>query len=431
MITIKCPFSASTDDLVMIKSLQQIQSPIVRSAYKQAKIKKQKDIRALLTDRFENTDAWLLQSAIISGMAMASADTELKVKTRIFGGKNNLRRRNKDLITNEQWKELRILPLYLVGEANQKGNRKFNFNDDIITFKPNKDTRIPLELPNLRKNYQKLLSAAFILANEKKLPITITMTTENICFSFDEYIVKQYLKGKSVDKPTKIKPKQEKDHSSIKHRYAGIDMNPNYIGISIFDADNLIETKMFSFKDLTGKNTSANKLLHETREVGHSIGQWLEYNRVDYVFIEQLNFAPGSQNKGKNLNRLCINQWKRNELKKILVKYFKLYEINAAYTSTIGNIMERELPDPIAASTAIAKRGYRVVLLKNKQFYPALPSRSYVEDLWKETVIPEYKDWIELHDWVVKKSGLKYRVPIPDIGMFRIYASSSSNIGVI
>jgi len=364
-------------------------------------------------------------------MGMAAADQELGVPTRVFGGKNNLRRRNLQLISKEEWRELRILPLYLTGEAPQRGNRKFNFNDDIITFKPNKDTKIPLELPNLRKNYQKLLSGAFILANDKKLAITITMTSEYICFSFDEYIVKQYLKGKPVVKPTKIKPKQVKDHMPIKDRYAGIDMNPNYIGVSIYDADVLVGTKMFSFKELTDKDSSAAKLLHETREVGHSIGKWLTYNQVDKLFIEELNFAQGSRNKGKDLNRLCINQWKRSSLTAILVKYFKLYEVNAAYTSTIGNIMERELPDPIAASSAIAKRGYRISILKNSQFYPALPSRAYMEDLWKETDIPEYKDWKELHNWVVKTSGLKYRVPIPSTGMFRIYASSASCVGVI
>jgi hypothetical protein len=112
-----------------------------------------------------------------------------------------------------------------------------------------------------------------------------------------------------------------------------------------------------------------------------------------------------------------------------LSKYFKIYEINAAYTSTIGNILHPELPDPIAASTAIAKRGYRVVILKNKQFYPALPKTEYLKDLWKETEIPAFLDWKELHSWV-KKSGMKYRVPIP-IGMFRVFASPSSLVGVI
>ena len=96
----------------------------------------------------------------------------------------------------------------------------------------------------------------------------------------------------------------------------------------------------------------------------------------------------------------------------------------------IGNILHPELPDPIAASTAIAERGYRVVILKNKQFYPAIPKTSYLKDLWKETKIPVFMDWKELHSWV-KKSGMKYRVPIPAIGMFRVFASPSSHVGVI
>jgi hypothetical protein len=85
---------------------------------------------------------------------------------------------------------------------------------------------------------------------------------------------------------------------------------------------------------------------------------------------------------------------------------------------------------PIAASTEIAQRGYRLVILKNKQFYPKLPAVSYLEDLWKETKIPLVETWKEQHSWV-KNSKLKYRVPVPDESVFRIFQSPASLVGVL
>jgi hypothetical protein len=42
----------------------------------------------------------------------------------IFGGKKNFIRRCKGLITNAEWKALRIMPIYSIGQANTKGNRR-------------------------------------------------------------------------------------------------------------------------------------------------------------------------------------------------------------------------------------------------------------------------------------------------------------------
>ena len=112
-------------------------------------------------------------------------------------------------------------------------------------------------------------------------------------------------------------------------------------------------------------------------------------------------------------------------------KYFpKLYEINAAYTSTIGNVLHPNLPDPVAASTAVAKRGYELVIKKSKKFYPDLPTLKELEDRWKETEFPVYTSWKELHDFI-KNSGLKYRVPIPEKEGFRIFQSRLSKVGVL
>ena len=150
----------------------------------------------------------------------------------------------------------------------------------------------------------------------------------------------------------------------------------------------------------------------------------MKHLRVDKVFVEELKFKNGDKKKGKGFNRLVINKWKRSTFDRILAKYYKTYKVNAAYSSTIGNVLNPTLPDPVAASTEIARRGYRLTISKNGQFYPELPAKSYIEDRWKKPDVPDFKEWKELHDWL-KLTGLKYRV---DVGssMFRTFESRRS-----
>lgn len=308
-----------------------------------------------------------------------------------------------------------MLPLYFIGDAASKGNRKFKFGVDSVIFKPWKGKEIQIELPSLRKNWSKPWQQAVVMANNKELPISVSLNKDYIFLCFDDAKVKS--KIKPIKKP-------------ILTRYAGIDMNPHYIGVSIHDGGRLIETKLFSLKKLTGKNVNENKLEHETREIGHAIGRWLQHTQVKTLFIEKLSFEDGSLGKGKNLNRLCKNQWKRSTLKATLSKYFKLYEINAAYSSTIGNVMNPTLPDPVAASCEIARRGYELIIQKSKKFYPELPAMTHLKDLWKETEVPVVGSWKELYDWI-KNSGLKYQVSLPDEESFRNFQSPKSLVGVM
>lgn len=418
MITIKLPIQLNQEDQDFIFDLQRQQSPMIRCAYKQAEYGcAEISVREEVRKRFSGSklDSWFQQSAVKSGIGMFKADSELGNSGRVFGGKKNFIRRLKGLITNEEWKEHRLLPVYLIGEGVRGGNRKFTINQDNLVFKPWLGKKITIPLQKLKKNWNKLWQQAVIMASEKVLPITISLDTKFVYITFDDQKVKQELKP--IPKP-------------IKNRYAGIDMNPNYIGVSVFNENHLVETKLFSLKDLTGKHQNENKINYETIEIGHAIGRWLKHLRVHKVFIEQLNFKPGGMNKGKNLNRLCKNQWKRTKFTSTLSKYFKLHEVNAAYTSTIGNVLNPTLPDPVASSTAIAKRGFELCIKKSKQFYPALPTLKELEDRWKETEFPVVETWKELHDFI-KNLGLKYRVPIPDRDGFRIFSSRSSLVGVL
>lgn len=416
MITISLPINLSKEDQDYIFELQKLQSPMIRSAYKFACDNlKEIEVRGKLRDRFDGIlDSWYQQSAVKYGMGQAKADKELGVFSRIFGGKKNLIRRSSGYISNEEWKECRLTPLYLIGESPAYGNRKFDFFVDRIIFKPFKSKKIEIILPNMRKNYMKMWAEAVRLSLEKEIPITISLTKFRINITFDNKRVKTSI--------NKFQP-------PVKNRYAGVDLNPNYIGISIYDNHVLVSTRLFSLKDLTGKNINENKLQHETIEIGHSIGKWLKSQQVDFVFCEKLTFDNASL-KSKNLNRLCKNQWKKTVLLESINKYFKIYYVNAAYSSTIGNVLNTTLPDPVAASAEIARRGFEIVIQKSKKFYPELPTKEYLQDLWKETEIFSVKTWKELHDWI-KNAKLKYRVPLPPVESFRIFQSRHSRVGVL
>lgn len=404
---------------MFVEGQQRVQSSMIRSAYKSASHGVAEiSVRAELKSKFGDSglDSWFQQSAVKSGIGMFKADTEIGLSKRVFGGKKNLIRRSKNLITREEWKRLRMLPLYIIGESPPRGNRKFEFGVDTIVFKPHKGKRIDIHLPNMRKNWHKLWSDAVLMANEKLIPITVSMTTDHICLSFDDAKVKE---SSGIHK----KP--------IKTRYAGIDLNPNYIGVSVFDGGRLVDTKLFSLSALTGKNINDNKLTHETIEVCHAIGKWLRHNQVNSLFMEELNFKQGNKGLGKGFNRLTQNQWKRDSIESTLSKYFKVFKINAAYSSTIGNLLNHQYPDPIAASMEIARRGYEVVIAKSKKFYPELLSVGELQNRWKEIEFPEFSTWVELHDFVKKKAKLKYRNPLPKEESFRIFSSPKSFVGVL
>lgn len=419
MITLKLPINLAEEDKIFIKELQQKQSPTIRSAYKSASFGLAEiSVREELRNRFKNSelDSWFQQSAVKLGIGNFKADKELGIEKRIFGGKKNFVRRTKGLISNEEWKECRLLPIYLIGESPAGGNRKFKFGIDKIIFKPWKKKQVEICLPKLNKNWSKLWESAILLASQNLLPITVSLTPEFICLSFDDIKIKESIKKRKT----------------IKNRYAGIDLNPNYIGVSVFDSGKLISTKLIDLKELTGKNKSESKISHETYEIGHDVGNYLKHLKVDKVFIEELKFKQGDKGLGKNFNRLTQNQWKKEKFKAALTKYFpkSIYSINAAYTSTIGNVLNPHLPDPIAASTAIAERGFEIVVKKSKKFYPELPTSKELEDRWKETEFPVFSSWIEIHRFI-KNSGLKYRVPIPEREGFRKFKSTKSSVYII
>lgn len=107
---------------------------------------------------------------------------------------------------------------------NQKGNRLFKIEVENNKFiykracKEHYDIEIVEKLSDKRK---RILSRLQSLMSEKKIPVTIRLKKDHIYLSYDEKIVENY----------------RKFHNLFQNRVLGIDLNPNYFGISIIEFD--------------------------------------------------------------------------------------------------------------------------------------------------------------------------------------------------
>ena len=437
MKTIKLPINIHENDLPIIFEYIRLQNNVIRISYNRFKDNySEKDIRSYLktmnlSSDLITIDSWFIQSGIYKAKEMFKKDTEFEKSNnlfpkRIFGSKSNLIKRSKNLIDKETYKNNRSLPLLIIGEAPKSGNRKFNFtNLSNIEFKPFCGCKISISLPKLRNNYKKDLNLLIKFSNQNQLPYQIQLSNRFIWITFDE------------DKLYELENNLSKSTNHIENRYCGIDLNPNYIGFSVKDEDKIIYTELISLKKLTGKNINSNKLDHETKEIFHYIGKKLKSLNVEYVFLEDLSFKNGSNKKGKNFNRLTINQWNRNTPYSILNTYFKnkLFKVNAAYSSIIGNCLYN-FPDPVSASIEIGRRGFEVIIVKKRSkegassFYPEFDLKMVREEIRNQTAHLELNSWKELHSFL-KNSKLMYRVPLPKEESFRKFKSVKSLVYVI
>jgi hypothetical protein len=409
------PYTTDDASLKEIHSLMKQFSSVVRFSYNRyfEGINDIKEIKSLLKglNNIERLNSKQIEYAILDGKDVYTRFQNKKV---IFGGKNNFYERCKGKISNDEFKINKLSPITCQGTTNNKGNSYFELNiidNNQIIFKVNRNLHIPLYLPSLRKNIQKDLFKLQELNNikfgEKGYKFCVKLDLKYIYISFEEF-------------------KNEEKRLPSKERYLGIDMNPNNIGISIMENDKIIHTQEFSLKELTNKFINSklsidsekakyfqNKIQHETIEISKKISLLAKYYNCKAVFIEDLSFKQKDAGKGKNYNRKNNNLWKRNVFienlyKRLFIEDIKLYRINPAYSSIIGNL-QYDYSDAVNASIEIVRRGIECIIKKNKgNFYPNL----LIKDQWKETFI-KCADWKEIY-LKIKNSKLKYRVSIEE-----------------
>ena len=411
MITIKLPYISK--DSNFIETIQKQYSNVLRYSYNRfLEGKSQKDIRLLCKSlkNIELLNSWIVQCAIKDAEAIYIKNKD-KSKV-IFGSRKQFYRRIKGFINNNDLKQSRLSSINIQGEMFKQGNRSFKLdiiNNNCIIFKVSNDNHISLDLPNLRNNYRKLLhkleSQNYIKQGKPGHTYSIRISKEFIYITFME----------PVNNNLKL----------LENRYLGIDLNPNEIGVSIKEDDKILQVRRYI---LNIKENNHGKIEYELFQISKKISNLFKSYNCKYVFIEDLAIKSKEHGKGKSFNRQINNQWIRNKFinnleKRINIFGGKLFKINPAYSSFIGNMMHNFV-DSINASLEIGRRGYEVIILKNKKFYPEF-NLSSLKDQWKEHISDGVKDWKEFF-LKIKNLKLKYRVSLDN----KVFSHMSKKSGV-
>ncbi len=367
---------------------------------------KEKDVRSQVNQIFKGKlNSWLLQCAIKEGKAIQERNNSKKV---IFGGKSLYKRYLRKLIDKEEFIKQRQIPISSQGEMLKKGNRMFDFHLDnqSLVFKISKEKHIDIQLGNIHRKLQKELNKLNELCYDKKATVSIKLNNDYIWITYDEKLLNCSVKFNGL-----------KDN-----RILGLDLNPNYIGLSVIEFDKedklkILHKQVFDLKELTDKNISKNKRQYEILKICHIISNLINYWKCKKLSIEELNISSGDKGQGKNFNRLCNNVWDRalvsNKLMILSNIYgYELVKVNPVYSSFIGNLIygDDTTPDMVAASIEIARRGYKKY--EKNWFYPVFDIEC-LDERWKQT-LTGVENWKNAF-LKIKNSKVKYRVLLNDI----------------
>ena len=361
------------------------------------------EINAELKEKFK-CNSYLRNSEIIDGSMAFDGFKKRNCEKLHFG---QFKRFQKGLITKEEYKDSRNTGIYSVGEANQKGNRLFKVDVQNVKIiykracKEHYDLIIDEKLNSKRKA---LLYKIQSLMEERKTPITFKVKNNYVYLTYDEKVVE--------------KEKQFKDLKS--NRVLGIDLNPNYFGISIIEFDKNNEFKIL-YKEAIDvsklQSESRNKIDFELHQINHHILNLCKNFKVSKLSVEDLKFKKTNKFWSKSLNRLCKNQFRYSMVKSHLTTLCSTYgveliEVNAAYSSVIGNFVHGgdNTPDMVAASIEIARRSYRK--FEKGWFQPKFVENERLKHVlgnqWKEELGQGYQSWKGLSG-EIKELKLKYR----------------------
>ena len=374
---------------------------------------KEKDVRSQVNQLFKGKlNSWLLQCAIKDGKAIQERNNDKKV---IFGGKLLYKRYLRKLINKEEFNKQKQIPISSQGEMLYKGNRMFDFHFDnqSLVFKISKDKHIDIQLGNIHKGLQKELNKLNELCYDKKATVSIKLNNDYIWITYDEKLLSNSMKFNCL-----------KDN-----RVMGLDLNPNYIGLSVIEFNkednfNVLYKQVFELKGLTDKKVSKDKRHYEIIKICHTINCLINYWKCKKLSIEDLNIKSCDNGQGKNFNRLCNNVWDRNLVTNKLLMLSNIYgyelvKVNPAYSSFIGNLIygNEMTPDMIAASIEIARRGYKKY--EKNWFYPVF-NVDCLDEQWKQT-LTGVKDWKNAF-LKIKNSKVKYRVLLNDVTQNAVFS---------
>lgn len=315
-------------------------------------------------------------------------------------------------LTNE-FRDKRIIPFMVIGEANQNGNRFFNLStltDGIVTYKPFYGKKITIEVKT-PKGWEKDLMKIATMAANNELSVSVRLSTKYLYLTYDEeqlngYAVDEVSRRKDVKEikskhhPKEVesglikelykeyydKQREKKLSNKVTDRCIAIDMNPTDIGFSVLDknGDNsasIVYCGMIDLGELckkTGKSPSDayTKYLNNKRRYEITIAVKKLFDIASHYGCSSF-VIEGLKLKDKlnhEVNRKVKNVWHRELLTRCIKRRcnetgIELIEINPCYSSFIGNI-QHHYADACNASIEIGRRG--LYKYENGGFYPSV-----------------------------------------------------------
>ena len=308
IITLKIRYETDASSLSLITTLQKQFNSCLRFTYNRLCDNKSLTTRELTAlqkglNNITLVKSHLKNSSIHKAKEIVATGTEKSV---IFGGRNNFIKRCFNKISKEEFLKKRLLPIYSVGEANQKGNKLFEITDTAkILFKPNKDTHIKLNLKDIGRNRIKMLNILKEMQFTKTVPITYSLDTEYVYIAVDNSVFEKHV------------------YRIIKDRVMAIDINPESIGWSVTDWSDagyrIVASGLISIRPLNNRHKSLslssddkknlyfnNKRKHEVIHIAKQLFLLCKHYRCETFAMEDLDMkskAIGS----KRINRIINN----------------------------------------------------------------------------------------------------------------------------
>ena len=435
MITLKIKYKTTEDGLNLIEEYRKQYSSVLHYAYN----RRYEGVSENDTEHQINSlNNIPLIKSYLKRCAFKKSTQLIKYgdkKQLIFGGKKNFIDRCKGKISKDEFLDKRLSKLFIIGEANQHGNRMVVINEDLqsFTFKPTRKDKITLIIDGRYKRYKSILNKLYYLQQDKKISITYQLDNKYVYLTYDESLLEQHIYYKPV-----------------KNRVFAIDLNPNYVGWSVVDWKNskefdVVKSGVVSIKDindidfnLKGKPRDSkqriyinNKRIFETYEISKLLVNIAKYYKCEVFGLEELNIKSKDNEKGKRFNKLVNNVWNRTKLVNNIKKRCNIYSIRVMlskpnYSSFVGNFLFRdlELPDMTLASIEIGRRCYEfktqyIDKTKDKKKNIILPDVNdfcdrYVKSLEEFNIPGEIKDLVGIY-YFLKKSKSRYRLSLDEL----------------
>ena len=465
MQTLSIPYACAPDDAVFLERLRRIQSAAIRTAYANAEGRSETDLRDLVKARHSGAeaDAWLLHCATREGLAKRKIRPDGRM---VFGGRKNLTRRRDGLIGPEEWKAFRLQPLTSLGDRIYAGNRHFRLAPDGLTCVLRVYGRaVTLRLVQMHGKWGTLIRQVAALAAAGEINLTFRLGRK-LEVTFDPMDLRKLPPGRTLreakaadggarrgrpassdkpqvgrswpaDVPRPVHP-EWRDSVAIRHgRALGIDLNPNWIGLSVIenrnDASHLSETRMVdhALVRLGLPPGTSDEAMRETLAAvcARVIGMARNHG-ADLIVLEKGLGKLRSSGRNRSLNRL-INGWCRTVFAAMLTRKARLagltvIEVWGGYSTTLGNLAF-EAPDACASACEVARRGLALssgVKELLPAFEPGVVHRRWKDDELPESIRPDStsaRGWGELHR-LIKAAKLGVRRPhpaLPDTGVPR------------